>query len=247
MDRTGTKALVTGAAKGIGKGIAERLLADGAEVVVVDIDADGLESTFSGRASTLVADLGDPDQRQLVVKAGSGVDHLVNAAGVLRVKPILEVTVEDWRLVQQVNAESTFFLCQGIGPTMRPGGSIVNFSSVSAKLATTVEVAPYAASKTTILSITRSFAYALAHIPITVNAVCPGIIDTPMQDTVLEQVAALRGVPMKELSDRRTAGVPLGRVASTAEIAGFVAYLLSPEASYITGQGINYDGGYVTW
>ena len=138
-------------------------------------------------------------------------DFLVNAAGIILLKPITEVTVEDWRRVQTINAEAIFFLCQKIGPRMRPGGAIVNLSSSSAKLATTIEAAAYAASKTTILSITRSFAYALASRPVRVNAICPGIIDTPMQEAVLDRVAEMRGTTAAELSTARNKTVPLGR------------------------------------
>src|SRR6202044_4153267 len=102
---------------------------------------------------------------------------------------IFEWPLDDGRRVQAVNAEATFFLCQKVGPRLTPGGAIVNLSSSSAKLATTIEVAAYAASKTTILSVTRSFAYALAPRRVRVNAILPGIVDTPMQDEVLERVA----------------------------------------------------------
>jgi NAD(P)-dependent dehydrogenase (short-subunit alcohol dehydrogenase family) len=135
-----------------------------------------------------------------------------------------------------VNAESIFFLCQQIGQRLRPGGAIVNLSSSSSKLAATTEVAAYAASKTTILSITRSFAYALASRPVRVNAICPGIIDTPMQDEVLAGMAKIRGL-----------AVPIGRPASPDECAGAIWFLLSDEASYMTGQAVNFTGGLVTW
>jgi NAD(P)-dependent dehydrogenase (short-subunit alcohol dehydrogenase family) len=146
-----------------------------------------------------------------------------------------------------VNAEAVFFLCQGIGPSRSPGGAIVNISSSAAKLATTTEAAVYAASKAAVLSITRSFAYEFADIPITVNAICPGVIDTPMQGAFLEEVAALRGMTPDELSDARNAIVPLGRSASPDELAGLVEFLLSKPAAYMTGQAINYSGGLVTW
>jgi NAD(P)-dependent dehydrogenase (short-subunit alcohol dehydrogenase family) len=241
-------AMVTGAASGIGKTIAQRLIDEGVAVIAVDIDGDGLDSAFEpSQVTKVVADLGNLDQRSSVIDAGVGVDYLVNAAGAILLKDIHDVTVEDWRLIQTVNAEATFFLCQGIGKTMPSGGSIVNLSSSSAKLATTVEAAVYAASKTTILSITRSFAYALAGGPVRVNAICPAIIDTPMQEKVLAEAAALRSMSVDELRKARNANVPMGRGGRPEEVAALAWFLLGDEGSYMTGQAINIGGGYVTW
>ena len=245
---TGTAhGIVTGAARGIGKAAALRLRDEGVSVLAVDRDADGLAALVGAGCETLVADLADPAERDRVAEHGVGCDYLVNAAGIILIKPITEVTVEEWRRVQTVNAEAIFFLCQKIGPRMKPGGAIVNLSSSSAKLASTVEVATYAASKTTILSITRSFALALAARPVRVNAICPGIVDTPMQEAVLETVGAMRGMSAAELSAARNRTVPLGRGASSEECAGLIWFLLSKEAGYMTGQAINYTGGMVTW
>jgi NAD(P)-dependent dehydrogenase (short-subunit alcohol dehydrogenase family) len=240
------KAVVTGGARGIGRAAVERLLREGVGVVAVDLDEAGLEAAASAGAETLVADVGDPAGREVVVEASAGADYLVNAAGIIRLKPIFEFTVDDWRDVLRVNAESIFFLCQQIGPRLRDGGSIVNLSSSSAKLATTTEASVYAASKTAILSVTRSFAYALAP-RVRVNAICPGIVDTPMQDLVLDEVAVIRGVAREELEQARTRTVPLGRASSVEECAGLIWFLLSDDAAYMTGQAINWTGGMVTW
>ena len=225
----------------------DRLLAEGVAVTAVDIDAAALEPLRSAACPTRAADVTDPDARSEISDAAEGADYLVNSAGVLKVKPIFEVTVEEWRTAQMVNAEATFFLCQQIGPKLRPGGAIVNLSSSSAKLATSIQVAPYAASKTTILSITRSFAYALASRPVRVNAICPGIIDTQMQEKFLAGVAALQGADARTLDENRKKNVPLGRAASAAECAGAIWFLLSDEAAYMTGQAVNFTGGLVTW
>jgi NAD(P)-dependent dehydrogenase (short-subunit alcohol dehydrogenase family) len=216
-------------------------------VVAVDLDEDGLEPMRAAGAAALVADVGEPSGRDLVVAAGDGVDYLVNAAGIIRLKPIFEFTVDDWRELITINAESIFFLCQQLGPRMREGGAIVNLSSSSAKLATTTEAAIYAASKTTILSVTRSFAYALAPRGVRVNAVCPGIVDTPMQDKVLDEVSVTRGLTREQLEEARTRMVPLARVSSAEECAALVWFLLSDESAYMTGQAINWTGGMVTW
>ncbi len=243
----GRRGVVTGAASGIGRAAAERLLREGASVLAVDRDAANLEPLAEAGATVLVADLADEGDRERVVAAGEGADYLVNSAGIIRIKPILEFTVADWREIFAVNAEAVFFLCQQLGSRMPDGGAIVNLSSSSAKLTSTVEVAIYAASKTTVTSITRSFAYAFAPRRIRVNAVCPGIVDTPMQDAVLAEVAPLRGLTAEQLSETRTAAVPLARGSSPEECAGLIWFLLSDEAAYMTGQSINFSGGLVTW
>lgn len=241
------RAIVTGAASGIGRAIARRVLREGIEVVAVDIAASGLAPLKDEGCTTVVADLSETAGRDQLAAFADEANYLVNSHGIIMIKSIFDVTVEDWRRVQTVNAESTFFLCQQLGPRLAPGGAIVNLSSSSAKLASTIEVAPYAASKTTILSITRSFAYALASRPVRVNAICPGIIDTPMQDRVLEGVAPMRGTTAAELSSTRNKAVPLGRSASPDECADLVWFLLSDASAYMTGQAINFTGGQVTW
>lgn len=241
-------AVVTGAASGIGRAAAQRLLDEGCRVIAVDVNREGLEEAWAGSgAEIMAADLSSPEDRARVVEAGRGCRHLVNAAGVILLKDLSEVSVEDWRWVFAVNVESIFFLCQGIGFSMPPGGSIVNMSSSSAKLSNTVEAAVYGASKTTILSVTRSFAYRLAEVPVRVNAVCPAVIDTPMQERVLEEVAPRRGMTPDELRAARNSLVPMGRSGTPEEVAGLIWFLLSDESSYMTGQAVNLGGGYVTW
>ncbi len=241
------RGVVTGAGSGIGKAVALRLLREGVNVLAVDIDPKKLAELPKDNCTTMNGDLSDTAIRAKVADAADGADYLVNSHGILKVKSIFEVTVDDWRSIQAVNAESVFFLCQQIGPRLRPGGAIVNLSSSSSKLATTVEVAPYAASKSTVLSITRSFAYALAKRPVRVNAICPGIIDTPMQDNVLAGVANLRQTDVQSLETARNNAVPLGRAASADECAGAIWFLLSDESAYMTGQAVNFTGGLVTW
>ena len=239
--------VVTGAAQGIGRGAVERFLADGDSVLGVDINGEKLAEIEPLGAETLVADLAEPAGRQTVVEAAAGCDGLVNAAGIIMLMPLAEVTTEDWRRLVQVNVESIFFLCQGIGPTMPAGGAIVNLSSSSGKLTSTTEAAVYGATKCMILSVTRSFAYELAPIPVRVNAICPGIVDTPMQVKVLAEVAPLRGMTPQQLSDAREQVVPLKRGSTPAEISGLISFLLGPESAYMTGQSINHTGGLVMW
>lgn len=247
MSAAGKRAIVTGAASGIGQAVARRLLAEGAAVIAADLNEDGLGPVVEVGATPFVGDLSRGADRDRLVEAGTGVHFLVNAAGIIRLRPILEFTVDDLREIYAINVEATWDLVSRIGRTMPSGSAIVNLSSSSAKLATTTEAAVYASSKAAVLSITRSFAYAFAPNGVRVNAICPGIIDTPMQDRVLADVAAKRGMTVEELSTTRNKTVPLGRAASADECAGAIWFLLSNEAGYMTGQAINYTGGLVMW
>ena len=167
--------------------------------------------------------LGVPADRDQLGAAAQGCWYLVNAAGVIVLKPMMGVdTVEDLRTLYSVNVEAVWGLTSRIGRSMPNGGAIVNLSSSSATLATTTEAASYASSKAVVLSITRSFAYAFANQGVRVNAICSGVIDTPMQDTFVERVASLRGVSVEELGRLRNATVPLGHAASADECAGAI-------------------------
>ena len=243
----GRRAVVTGAASGIGFAVVQRLLAEGATVLAVDINAEGMAPLAAEGAEMIVASVADPADRDRIAEAAGEIDYLVNSAGVLFVKSIWEVELEEWRHLYAVNVEGTFFMCQRLGRQIRRGGAIMNLSSSSAKLSNTVEVTPYSSSKATILGITRSFAYVLGKDDVRVNAICPGIIDTPMQDKVLEAVGPMRGTTAQALNEARMKLVPLGRVASPAECAGAIWWHLSDEAGYMTGQAINYTGGLVMW
>jgi NAD(P)-dependent dehydrogenase (short-subunit alcohol dehydrogenase family) len=241
------RAVVTGAASGIGRATAQRLLAEGVAVVAVDVNEGGMNDLREAGAELLVADLGTEEGCDRVVAAGAGGDYLVNAAGIIRLRPLFEVTREDWRDLFRINAESIFFLCQQLGPQLRDGGAIVNLSSVSAKLTSTPETAPYAVTKTAILAVTRVFAYALATRNIRVNAVCPGITDTPMQDKVLREISALRGSTYEELAEARNATVPMRRSCRPEDVAGLIWTLLGDDTSYMTGEAVNFSGGLAMW
>ena len=247
MSAAGKRAIVTGAASGIGQAVARRLLAEGAAVIASDLNEGGLGPVVEAGATPFVGDLSRALDRDRLVAAGANVHYLVNAAGIIRLKPILEFTVDDLRDIYAINVEATWDLVSRIGRTIPSGGAIVNLSSSTAKLATPTEAAVYASSKAAVLSITRSFAYAFAPNGVRVNAICPGIIDTPMQDRVLADVAAKRGMSVAELSATRSKTVPLGRAASADECAGAIWFLLSDDAGYMTGQAINYTGGLVMW
>ena len=239
------EAVVTGAASGIGRACADRILREGVSVLAVDRDDAGLEHFRQQGVATLVADLAAEPERDRVVAAATGARYLVNAAGVIRLRPILEAGVADMRAIYPVNVEAVWDLTSRLGRAMPRGGAIVNIGSFAAKVASTIECAVYASSKAAVLSITRSFAYAFAPEGVRVNAVVPGIIDTPMQDQVIEKVAEFRHTTPGELARTRNATVPLGRTGTPQECAGIIWFLLSAEADYMTGQAINITGGQI--
>jgi NAD(P)-dependent dehydrogenase (short-subunit alcohol dehydrogenase family) len=247
LDFSGRCSVVTGAASGIGRATALLLRERGASVVAADVSQDGLRQLASKGIETVVCDVTRADDREALVAAAGACHHLVNAAGVIRLVPLDQISEDDWETVMAVNAKAVFFLCQAFARVLPAGGSIVNLSSVAAKSAATVEVSVYAASKAAVLSITRSFAHAHSPRGIRVNAVLPGIVDTPMQDKVLQDVARIRGTTPESLHEARLRSVPLGRSAPPHECAEAILFLLSPAASYITGQAVNVDGGYLMY
>lgn len=243
-------ALVTGAGSGIGQATATLLLERGHRVLATDLRESSLQGLAAAGAEVIGADLSGADGRAAVLAAldpSVPLDSLVNAAGVIVLAPIETVSVEDFWRGFATNTESVFFLCQAMATRMRDGGAIVNFSSPSAKFVATTEAAVYAATKAAISQITRSFAMAYARRPIRVNALSPGITDTPMQARVVDEVAASRGISPTELAASRLTTVPMGRTASPTEMAEIVCWLLSDTAAYLTGQVINADGGMVMW
>jgi NAD(P)-dependent dehydrogenase (short-subunit alcohol dehydrogenase family) len=236
--------IVTGAASGIGRAVAEKLVRDGARVTAVDRDGERL-SELTG-VETITADITSSAARAQLA-AVEGVTHLVNAAGIIRLRPLDQVTEDDWDAIFGVNARAMFFLTQAVGARLPSGGAIVNIASGAGKTGTTVEAAVYSATKAAVLSITRTFSAAWAARNVRVNAVCPGVIETPMNEVVLDSIAAARGTTREQIEQARTAAIPLGRTAAASEVADVVAFLLSDAAGYMTGQSINVTGGMITY
>jgi NAD(P)-dependent dehydrogenase (short-subunit alcohol dehydrogenase family) len=243
LDFTGRSAVVTGAGGGIGAAMASLLLERGARVLGCDLSDDQLGTVAAAGASTVAADLGTAEGRDALAEAAGRCHHLVLAHGIVRTKPIEDTTEDDWDAILTVNAKAVYFLCKLFGPLLEDGGSIVTLSSVSARVAASLEQSVYCASKAAVSSITRSFAHAYAPRGIRVNAVLPGIVETPMQDRFLEAAARARGTTPEALHEARLRLVPLARTSSPAECAETIAWLLSPAASYLTGQQIAPDGG----
>ena len=220
------------------------MLRAGAAVVAVDRDEAGLRAVAELGAEPLVADVSTVAGRRAIAAIERPV-QLVNAAGIIRLSAIADVTEEDWDAIFAVNVRAVFFLLQSLADALPEGGAVVNVASIAGKTGSTVEAAVYSAGKAAVLSLTRTFAHAWARLGVRVNAVCPGVVETPMNDVVLEGIARARGVSVGSVEDARREAIPLGRTASAEEVARVIGFLLSDAAGYMTGQGVNVSGGLV--
>jgi acetoin reductase-like protein len=257
----GKSALVTGGARGIGRAIALRFAREGASVAVADQNVDGARAVAAEieaagqKAIAIQVDVRDLGQIRAMVERVVGafgrIDVLANNAGVVRVERLLDITEEHWDFVLDVNAKAVFFVMQAVGRQMKDQeagadglrGRIINTASIAAKPGGRPMFAPYAASKAAVLSLTQSAAVALAP-DITVNCVCPGIVDTAMWEQIDQEWNELEGFQEGEAWRRRVAGIPLGRPEVPEDVAGMFAFLAGPDAAYITGQPFTVDGGY---
>ena len=243
-NRTTRVAFVTGAARGIGLAIAERFLAEGYRVAMVDIEAETLRLAAAdlaqrGEVLAVECDVADPLQVQhsvdRTVAAFGRIDALVNNAGVAVFKPLLETTYEEWSRVLAVNLDGPFLCTQACARVMlaNGGGSVVNIASISGLRASTLRVA-YGTSKAAVAHLTKQQAAELGNVGIRVNAVAPGPVDTAMAKLV--HTAAIR-------ADYHDA-IPLNRYGAETEIAAAVWFLCSDAASYVNGQILAVDGGF---
>lgn len=238
-------AIVTGATSGIGAVIARRLVADGARVLVTGRSVErGSElcSELGERASFLAADLaadGAPEQVVSTCLDRFGqLDVLVNNAALDHTGDLLTTPMSEVRDVFEVNTFAALHMLQVAGSAMTSGGAIINITSRLASIGVPT-MGIYSASKGAILALTRAAAVELAPRNIRVNAVAPGMTRTPLYD------AWVADQPDPAATEQRvTSAIPLGRLASSQDVAGAVAYLASDDASYLTGASIPVDGGY---
>jgi NAD(P)-dependent dehydrogenase (short-subunit alcohol dehydrogenase family) len=244
---SGTRtAIVTGGASGIGLAISERLARDGAAVAVFDLNGEGAEAAAAkieaagGTAIGLPVDVTDrPGIEAAVATVEERLGRptiLVNNAGLTGFKPFLDITFDEWNARIDVNLNGTFHCCQVVVPRMleEGWGRIVNISSSSTHSGTP-RMTHYVAAKSAVVGFTKSLALELAGRGITVNTIPPGFIDTPMLRAAAEDGSVN--------IERSTATTPVGRAGRPEDIAYACAFLVSEEASYITGQIIGVNGG----
>ncbi|MDD3998348.1 MAG: SDR family oxidoreductase [Sphaerochaetaceae bacterium] len=261
-------AIVTGGAMGIGRSVAIKLAEEGARVVIVDIDADALHKTetditaHGNIAKGVKADIRDVQEiRRIVdmtVSEFGRIDILVNVAGVMKSLPFLEISVEEWNRVIDVNLRGTFFFIQACAAQMisqipqefrnrdrseRSFGKIVNFSSISGRRGRAVQ-AHYAATKAGVISLTQSAALAFAQYNINVNAVAPSVVLTPMWEKNSQDKSKIFGISADKASVEFIERIPLKRPGTGLDMAEAVLFLCSSKADYITGQTLNVDGGF---
>ncbi len=244
----GKVALVTGGAMGIGREVCLTLAQAGATVAVQDLDASGADSVageirkHGGQAIAIPGDVSKPTVIETMLERSrgelGGLDILVNNAGIYPLTFFLDMSVEDWDRVQSVNLRATFLATKLAGGWMAEAGvkgRIINLSSVQGFRPTGPGMAHYDVTKAGIVMLTKAAALELAQYEITVNAVAPGMVQTP--GTRMFWEGGILGEPAER--------VPLGRWGTPEDIANAILYLASPAASYVTGETILVDGGFL--
>ena len=251
----GRVSVVTGAGGEIGRAICGRLALEGARVISTDRTIDLAEATAAsiwsagGQSASLVVDVTRQDQLDMIVpfaqnQFGEPPTVAVCCAGIQTFADIFDISTEEWNQVLDVNAHGTFLTMRTVAPAMRTlgFGAIVAVASIQGRLGARYYT-HYAASKAAVLSVAKSFAVALAPSGVRVNSVAPGIVDTVMWRDADTQLARLRGLEPGEPRRQRVSQVPLGRPGTPDDVASAVAFLVSDDASYITGECIHVCGG----
>lgn len=245
-DRADGAVIVTGGAHGIGRAVARRCAAEGRPVVLLDLDGDAVraaESDLGAGGAQVRACVGDVTLRDVIagavaeaMSAFGGVAGLVAVAGIADVRPLLEVTDEDWQRIIDVNVGGVFRCTQAAARAMRDAGTSGSIVAIASTNAFHVEqnMAPYNTSKGAVVAFVRSAALDLAPYGIRVNGVAPGVVRTRISEWVIDD---------PELGPQYREKIPLGRFGEVDDVAGAVSFLLGEDSSYITGQLVVLDGG----
>jgi acetoin reductase-like protein len=250
-DLTDRVAIVTGGASGIGRGIVERLIADGARVCIADIAypaAMALAETIGDRAFAVDVDMTaeasvDALISRVVQRFGQ-LDIMVNNAGTIAISPLVETELAAWKRLFSINVDGVFLGSRAAARQMiaqGKGGSIINASSGAGKRGG-IFVSHYCASKAAVILMTQSIALELAPHRIRANCYAPGHIDTPMWGEIASQIGKLSGKTAKSVLEEVERSVPWGRFGTPADVASVVSFLASDDADYISGQTIAMNG-----
>jgi len=250
---------ITGSGQGIGRVLAQRFVREGAHVIVSDINPEACAQTAAELNTIGVpADVTKAEDcaalvAQAVARFGR-LDVMVCNAGIMQLKPLLELDGTDWDRMLSVNVKGCFLSLQAAARQMlqqeplatgRPRGKIITMASIAGRpgAGPIASVIPhYRASKAAVISLTQSAAMTFAP-HLTVNAICPGLVESDMWRRMDADWTALQGMAQGEIWSQRIAGIPMGRPQSPEDIADLAGYLASPASDYMTGQSINIDGG----
>jgi meso-butanediol dehydrogenase/(S,S)-butanediol dehydrogenase/diacetyl reductase len=253
----GKTCIITGAARGIGKGIGLRLVSEGAQVVFADINLEGAKAAASeavqgnaGKAIGLKVDVTDRGSIRTLIEGAVAefgkLDVMFNNAGINKIQHFLDTTEDNWERIMRVNALGVLMGTQEAAKQMIKqghGGKIVNTASIAGRQGW-ANVAPYCASKFAVISLTQSAARALAADKITVNGFSPGVVDTPLWEQLdREHIELGESSKPGEAMKNFAAGILLGRVSTPEDVVGLAVFLASSDADYITGQVMTVDGG----
>ncbi|WP_295533838.1 L-iditol 2-dehydrogenase [uncultured Thioclava sp.] len=249
MRLSGKRALITGAARGIGQAFAEKYIAEGAQVVIGDINLERAQDTAAAIGATaLPLDVTDPasiEDAMAALRASGGIDILINNAAIFTAAPLVEITRQDYERVFKINVEGTLFMMQAAAREMIAqgrGGKIINMASQAGRRGEAL-VAVYCASKAAVISLTQSAGLNLIEHGINVNAIAPGVVDGEHWDGVDAFFAKYEGKAPGQKKREVGAAVPFGRMGTAQDLTGMAVFLASDEAEYIVAQTYNVDGG----
>jgi NAD(P)-dependent dehydrogenase (short-subunit alcohol dehydrogenase family) len=245
-------AIVTGGASGIGKAIVKRFFDEGARLVVADRDkaaAEALAKSLGAGAFSVPLEVTKQESIDhlvaVVAQHAGSIDVLVNCAAVYALTPVTEVSREQWSTLFSVNVDGTFFTMQAVAKQMIKqgrGGKIINLASQAGRRGERLGAA-YCATKAAVISLTQSAGLALIEHRINVNAIAPGIIDTPMWDVVDREFATLENIPVGEKKRQVIRQIPYGRMGQPEEVTGCAVFLASDDSDYVIAQTYGVDGG----